>query len=81
LGSAAEVKKRPSKVVDEKIATAVEVLSWYETHYHNWHARTVRERMAAAKAKDKCASKMLNVLKEKLCRKVRHCIYYSTFIC
>lgn len=69
LGSAAEVKKS-SKVVDEKFATAIEALGCYERLYHpGCHTTTVCEKMAAAKAKDKSTSTVLNVLKE-TCQKV-----------
>jgi hypothetical protein len=71
LGSAADVKKRPTKDVDEKFAKAIEVLGYYEKHHHPWHARSVSERLAAAKAKDKSTSTVLNVLKEMLGQKVR----------
>jgi hypothetical protein len=82
LGSAADVKKRPTKDVDEKFAKAIEVLGYYEKHHHPWHARSVSERLAAAKAKDKSTSTVLNVLKEMLGQKVRlaHILLYSILI-
>lgn len=59
------MKKRPSKEVDEKFATAIEELGRYEERCHpGYHARSVCERMTAAKAKDKSTSTVLNVLKE-----------------
>lgn len=84
LGSAAEVKKKPSKDVDKKFARAIEVLSHYEEHHHPRHANaktaSVSERMVAAKDKDKSTSTVLNVLKEMLCQKVRlaHIIPHHT---
>ncbi len=70
LGSASEVKKRPSEEVDEKFALAINVLSCYEMLYHHTQ-RKVRETMAAAKEKDGSASSILNTLKEKLRKQVR----------
>ena len=70
LGSAAEVKKKSSKEVDGKFATAIEELGCYEKLYHpGCQTNTVCEKMAAAKAKDKSTSTVLNVLKE-TCQKV-----------
>ncbi len=71
LGSASEVKKRPSEEVDRKFALAIEVLSCYEKRHHPMHTRNVHEKMAAAKAKDGTASSKLNMLKEKLWKQVR----------
>lgn len=71
------MKKKSSKEVDEKFATAIQVLSWYENHHYPGHVVsngthvTFCERMEAAKAEDKSASKLLNGLKEMLCLKVR----------
>lgn len=71
------MKKKSSKEVDEKFATAIQVLSWYENHHYPGHVvsngthATFCERMEAAKAEDKSASKLLNGLKEMLCLKVR----------
>ena len=70
LGSAAEVKKKSSKEVDEKFATAIEELGCYQKLYlPGCQTKTVWEKMAAAKAKDKSTSTVLNVLKE-TCQKV-----------
>ena len=70
LASAAEVKKKSSKEVDEKFATAIEALGCYEKLYHpGCHTKSVCEKMAAAKSKDKSTSTVLNVLKE-TCQKV-----------
>ena len=80
LGSAAKVKTKTSREVDEKFEKAIEVLILYETECHpknpapgdsNGRATTVHERMTKAKTKDKSSSSILNVLKEKLSLKVR----------
>lgn len=85
LGSAAEVKKT-SKEVDKKFERAIEVLSQYQLHHHptnpasiDSQPRTVHERMAAAKTKDKSSSTILNGLKEKFCLKVRSAHFASLY--
>jgi hypothetical protein len=70
---------KTSKMVDERFENAINALIGYEMDCHRQtaasdggrRANSVRERMDAAKAKDKSSSATLNTLKEKSRMKVR----------
>jgi hypothetical protein len=78
LESATKVEAKTSKVVDERFEKAINALIDYETDCHcnsapsdgGRRANSVRERMDAARAKDKSSSTTLNTLKEKSRMKV-----------
>ena len=77
LSSAAGVKKKTSKEVDEAFEGAISVLGRYEAEFHpkkpalgEDQVMTVHERIEKAKAKDKSSSAILNVIKEKLSLRV-----------
>jgi len=79
LESATKAETKTSKVVDERFEKAINAMIDYEMDCHRKtaasdggrRANSVRERMDAAKAKDKSSSTTLNALKEKARMKVR----------
>jgi hypothetical protein len=77
LSSATKVGTKASKEADGKLEEAIDALCRYEMDCHHKDPvsddsfeKTIRERMAAAKAKDQSSSSTLNALKEKLRLKV-----------
>lgn len=64
LKSATEAERKTSKDADESFKRAIDALSDYEKKCFS--KETVSKRMAAAEAKDKSSSTVLNKLKEKL---------------
>jgi hypothetical protein len=89
LKSASEAGRKASRQVDEKFARAISALCDYEKDCYlkdrvsdDRRGHTVRERMAAAGAKDKGALSALNVLKEKLrSTKVRVALHWYMLPC
>jgi len=68
---------KASKEVDGKLEEAIDALCHYEMDCHprdpvsgDSRDKAIRERMAAAKAKDQSSSSTLNALKERLRSKV-----------
>jgi hypothetical protein len=85
LESATKAETKTSKVVDERFEKAINALIDYEMDCHRKTAaedgrrtNSVRERMDAAKAKDKSSSSTLNALKEKSRMKVRVALAHVT---
>lgn len=75
---------KASKEVDGKLEEAIDALCHYEMDSHrkdpvsdDSRDKSIRERMAAAKAKDQSSSSTLNALKEKLRSKVSFGLTYS----
>jgi hypothetical protein len=74
LGAAAEVKRKTSKTADWAFKRAIDELARYEMECHTSQRRrivNVKERMAAAKAKDITFSSVWDFLKNMFSPKVR----------